>query len=65
MPAFPDEVQVVKCGEKQYQLETRSKSMQQIMLRELHRARVRILDMESREASLEDYFIEAVGHKIS
>ena len=65
IPTFPDEVQVLECGDKQYELETRSRKMQQTMLRELHEARARILDMESREASLEDYFIDAVGHKIS
>jgi ABC-type multidrug transport system ATPase subunit len=64
MPTFPDEVRVLQCGEKEYELETRSRTMQQTLLRELHQARARILDIESREASLEDYFIEAVGHKI-
>lgn len=64
-PTLPDDVRLTNCGEKVYELETGSKDIQQSMLVELQRAGVRILDMETRETSLEDYFVEAVGHKIS
>lgn len=65
IPALPDEVRVVKCGERQYELETKSRRMQQTLFGELHQAHARILEVETREASLEDYFIDTVGHKIS
>ena len=64
-PTFPDEVRVSKLGEKQYEFETKSRQVRQSILQELHQAGARILDMEKREVSLEDYFIDAVGHKIS
>ncbi len=65
LPSLPDEVKVTGCGERLYELETTSRILQQDMLRELQQSGVRILEMESREASLEDYFVDAVGHKVS
>jgi ABC-2 type transport system ATP-binding protein len=65
LPTLPEAVHVKKCGEKLYELETRSRQMHQTLLQELQQSRIRILEMESREASLEDYFVDAVGHKIA
>ncbi|UCD58588.1 MAG: ABC transporter ATP-binding protein [Candidatus Hydrogenedentota bacterium] len=64
LPALPEGVHVKKYGEKLYELETRSRQMHQTLLHELQQSRIRILEMESREASLEDYFVDAVGHRI-
>lgn len=65
LPALPADVQIRERGDNLYELETRSKQMQQSLLEQLQRSGTRILEMESKEASLEDYFVEAVGHKIS
>ncbi len=63
LPALPAEVLVREGGDNLYELETQSSQMQHALLQQLQRSSIRILDMESKEASLEDYFVEAVGHK--
>lgn len=65
LPALPAEVQIRKSGDNQYELATRSGRMQQSLLQQLQQSGVQILKVDSREASLEDYFVEAVGHKVS
>jgi len=65
LPALPAEVLVRERGDNLYEMETRSTQMQQSLLQQLQRPGIQILEMESREASLEDYFVEAVGHKIA
>ncbi len=65
LPPIPEQVRMQRCGEKSFQLETNSKSVQQAMLLEFSKQNVRILDFEIREASLEDYFVEAVGNVVS
>lgn len=65
LPRLPEDVQVSKRGEKLYELETRSKQAHQTLLQELQQSQIKIVETESREASLEDYFVEVVGHKIA
>jgi ABC-2 type transport system ATP-binding protein len=65
LPRLPEEVRVNKRGEKLYELETRSRQIHRDMLQEFQRSQIRIVEMESREASLEDYFVDVVGHKIA
>jgi len=65
LPTLPVGVWANELGDRLYDLETRSREIHRTLLAELQREGVRIVDMESREASLEDYFIDAVGHKIS
>jgi ABC-2 type transport system ATP-binding protein len=65
LPTFPNEVQVIKHGENLFELVTNSRSIQQKLLRELPANNVRILDFETREASLEDYFVEVIGNVVS
>lgn len=65
LPDLPEQVKMRKCGKKSFQLETSSRSIQQTMLQELPKYNVRILDFETREASLEDYFVEVIGNVVS
>jgi ABC-2 type transport system ATP-binding protein len=65
LPALPDEVRVVQREPKLYELTTDSKEMQKVLLNVLHQFHSRILEMESAEASLEDYFVDVVEHKVT
>jgi ABC-2 type transport system ATP-binding protein len=65
IPTLPDEVHVSKYGEQLYELEIKSKQIQRALLRELQQSCIRILEMDSHETSLEDYFVDVVRHKIA
>ena len=65
LPQLPDGVQMRKYGEKLYELETGVKAIQRSMLQELSLSNIKILDVETTEASLEEYFVEVVGNKVS
>jgi ABC-type uncharacterized transport system ATPase subunit len=65
LPAIPHAVQVKRLAENTYELETRSRQTHLDLLTALPRGRVQILMVETREASLEDYFVEALEQKLS
>jgi ABC-2 type transport system ATP-binding protein len=65
LPELPALVQVNKDGETAFELETGSKELQQTLLQELSQSGVQILGVESEQGSLEDYFVEVVGHKVT
>ena len=65
LPTVPAEVRVTRCGQNLFELETSSQEVQRTLLRELPQSKVKVLETESQEGSLEDYFVKAVGHKIT
>jgi ABC-2 type transport system ATP-binding protein len=65
LPSLPEQVRISKRKDGFYQLETNSKQIHLDLLLALPRAGARILDVETLEASLEDYFVEVVEHKVA
>lgn len=65
LPTLSEEIRIRKHDECLYELDTRSKQAHLDLLVALPRSGVHILDIETREASLEDYFVEAVGHAVA
>lgn len=65
LPKLPALVQINKDGEAAFELETGSKELQQTLLQELSQSGVQILGVENDRGSLEDYFVEVVGHKVT
>lgn len=65
LPELPAEVHVKKDGETAFELETSSGELQRTLLRELPQSGVQILEVESEQGSLEDYFVEVVGSKVT
>ncbi len=64
-PSLPTEVRVTRCGENLYELETSSQEVHRTLLRQLPQSGVKVLETETQDGSLEDYFVKTVGHKIT
>ncbi len=62
---IPAEVHVTKQGDGLFSLQTPSKKLHLDLLLELPRSGAEILEVETEDASLEDYFVEVIGGKPS
>lgn len=65
LPSVPAEVRATHYGQNLYELETNSQEVQRALLRQLRESEVKVLETESQDGSLEDYFVKTVGHKIT
>ncbi len=65
LPSIVDEATIKPCGPNIYEIEIESKELQKKLFRELPEHGVRILSMETEEGSLEEYFVNIVGYKIT
>ncbi|GAB4331349.1 MAG: ABC transporter ATP-binding protein [Candidatus Abyssubacteria bacterium] len=65
LPTTLSDVHVTKSSDRCYELETGSREAYLKVLEQLQQSGIRIIEVESMQPSLEDYFVEVIGHKVA
>jgi ABC-2 type transport system ATP-binding protein len=65
LPASLCEMNTTRIAESVYEIKTGSRESYLKALERIQQSGIRIIEVESMEPSLEDYFVEVIGHKVA